>query len=274
MINLREVNVAYPAENPSLKGNVFGTNLSFSVARGEFLGICGGNGTGKSTLMKLLAHLLPSYQGEITIDGLDMRLPDNARKIRRLIGYLFQNPDNQIITTTVEDEIVFGLENYGYPVATIDSKLNEALILSDLTHKRKDDPTALSDGEKQKLLFAAILAMDPDILLLDEPTSMLDLLSARRFLNLLPSLRERGKTVLLVSHRMEELMGCDRIAFLEKRGLSFILSPTDFFRVISPEKVEITPWIQYLIHRFHREEATDSIPLGTPEEVFDRYDRL
>ena len=274
MITLHETNIAYHSETVSLPQNVFARDLSFTVPRGEFLGLCGGNGAGKSTLLKLIANLLPAYRGTITIDGLDLSQPENARKIRRKIGYLFQNPDNQIITTTVEDEIVFGLENYGFSVAEIDSKLNEALILADLAYKRKDDPTALSDGEKQKLLFAAILAMDPDILLLDEPTSMLDLLSAKRFLCLLPALRERRKTILLVTHRMEELMGCDRIAYLEKGEITLFKSPADFFRSISPEKVEITPWIQYLMRRFHPEGRDSGVPLGTPEEVYERYDRL
>jgi len=274
VIQLQEVNVAYRSEGPSRRVHVFGSNLSFTVSKGECLGICGGNGTGKSTLMKLLAGLLPSFQGEITIDGMSLRQAEHSRKIRRKIGYLFQNPDNQIITTTVEDEIVFGLENYGYPVEEIDAKLNEALILADLSHKREEDPTTLSDGEKQKLLFAAILAMDPDILLLDEPTSMLDLLSAKRFLKVLPTLRRREKTVLFVSHRMEELMGCDRIAFLDKEGLSLFPSPADFFCSIGPELVEITPWIAYLIRRFYRDGAARDVPMATPEEVYRRYDRL
>jgi len=218
VIQLQEVNVAYRSEGPSRRGNVFGSNLSFTVSKGECLGICGGNGTGKSTLMKLLAGLLPSFQGEITIDGMSLRQAEHSRKIRRKIGYLFQNPDNQIITTTVEDEIVFGLENYGYPVEEIDAKLNEALILADLSHKRKEDPTTLSDGEKQKLLFAAILAMDPDILLLDEPTSMLDLLSAKRFLKVLPTLRRREKNrpVRLASYGRANGVRSNRL--LRQRG--------------------------------------------------------
>jgi energy-coupling factor transporter ATP-binding protein EcfA2 len=278
MIRVSHFNVAYPAEDvsdsltPKEPSHVFSEAVNLFVEHGEFFGLCGGNGAGKSTLLKALANLFPVYEGEIVIDGCTMKDPANSEVLRRKTGYMFQNPDNQIITTSVEDEILFGLENINCTREEMEARLSEALILTGLLSKQKTDPAMLSEGEKQKLVFAAILAMEPEILLLDEPTSMLDPAGAKRFLELLLEIRKQNKTILIASHRMEELMFCDRIAYLEKGAMRVFDSPGSFFASVDEESIEITPWISYLMKRFGNAFKKQDAVWGCPKEIFRTYD--
>lgn len=281
MIEVRGLNVAYP-----IRGKVFSQDLVFQIADGEFLGICGANGCGKSTLLKLIGYFLPEFEGEIRMDGVSSKQEGAYDLFIQKIGFVFQNPENQLIATTVEDEIMFGLENLSLSREEIATRVAEVLQFTGLTDKRSDDPLNLSDGEKQKLVFASILAMNPEYLFLDEPTSMLDPLSAKSFFSLLWKIKPEKRGILLVSHTMEELMYCDRICFIKDGYLRFYENPYTFFCAAEQEEIEITPWMRFLLKRARSSTAptVDTMAFSgnktakkvfmSPKEAFETFDRL
>lgn len=187
-------------------------NVSLSVKKGEFLCILGANGSGKSTLAKHLNGLLLPTKGQVIVEGLNTQHSDFIWEIRNKVGMVFQNPDNQIVASVVEEEVAFGLENLGVPSVEIRAKVDEALKLVGMAKYRQRGTQFLSGGQKQLVCIAGVMAMEPDCLVLDEPTAMLDpqgrqeVLKTVRLLN-----RERKITVVLITHNMEESLLADRI---------------------------------------------------------------
>ena len=180
------------------------SSVSFDIERGEFIAILGHNGSGKSTLAKHLNGLLTPGEGAVLIEGMDTRDGEQIWNIRRIAGMVFQNPDNQIIGQIVEEDVAFGPENLGVPPQEIAERVQEALARVGMTEKRRFSPNKLSGGQKQRVSIAGVLAMRPKILILDEPTAMLDPEGRREVLEAVHSLNRRERiTVILITHDME-----------------------------------------------------------------------
>jgi energy-coupling factor transport system ATP-binding protein len=213
-----------PGEYQALSG------LNLEVRKGEFLAVVGPNGSGKSTLARYLNALLTPVGGRVLVDGLDTGRPENVWEIRRRVGMVFQNPDNQIVSSLVEEDVAFGPENLGLPSDEVRQRVDEALQLTGLSEYRQHAPHLLSGGQKQRLAIAGVLAMRPACLVLDEPSAMLDPAGRRELMTTLLRLnRSRGVTVVLVTHFMEEAALADRIAVMSRGRLAGLGSPARVF---------------------------------------------
>lgn len=214
--------VAYQPEgasHPILHG------IRLSIPPGQFVAIMGPNGSGKSTLVKHFNALHLPTSGVVRVGGLETSRADALLPIREKVGMVFQNPDHQMVTTVVEEEVAFGPENLGLPPAEIRERVEEALRATRLEPWRLHNPAHLSGGQKQRVAIASILAMRPEVMVLDEPTAMLDATSQAEVLEALDRLhREAAVTVVLVTHSVAEALRADRIVFLE-RGIVALDAP-------------------------------------------------
>lgn len=189
-------------------------SVSLSVKPGELVAILGHNGCGKSTLAKHLNALLPLQSGTLTVAGMDAADPENQSELRRKVGMVFQNPDNQFVSTIIEEDVAFGLRNYDIPEAMIETKVKEALHLVGMDGYEQRAPHSLSGGQKQRIALAGVLAMDPDILVFDEVTSMLDPVGSREVLAVIKDLHQREKTIVMITHYVEEALDADRVVLM------------------------------------------------------------
>ncbi len=205
-------------------------NVSLTINKGEYIGVLGMNGSGKSTLARLLNGLIKPTAGKVYVNGMNTDQPANLGKIRRSVGMVFQNPDHQLLCPIVEEEIAFGLENLGLPLAEIRRRIEWALHTCGLEDERYHAPHLLSGGKKQMVALASVLAMLPEYLVLDEPTSMLDPASRRNLLSQLYMLnKEQGITVILISHDPEDLIQADRLVMLDRGSVLLDGTPRDVF---------------------------------------------
>lgn len=228
-IDIRDVHFSYTS-------NVTGEELkaidgvSMQVRRGEFVAILGANGSGKSTLAKLInAQLLPD-QGEILVEGISTNDEERIWDVRSACGMVFQNPDNQIVATIVEEDVAFGPENLGLSTDEIRRRVDEALATVDMTEYMHHSPNLLSGGQKQRVAIAGILALRPHIILMDEPTAMLDPGGRRDVLRTVLKLNEEeDKTVVLITHFMEEAIYADTVYVFEEGKILKKGSPKEIF---------------------------------------------
>lgn len=202
-------------------------DLSLSVDKGEFLCILGENGSGKSTLSRLINGLLLPATGDVLVFGLNTREKDKAYEIRKSVGMVFQNPDNQMIATIVEDDIAFGPENLGVPPDEIGKRIDFALKSVNMERYKKVAGQKLSGGQKQRIAIAGALAVMPEILILDESTAMLDPLGREEVLSVVKDLNQNGMTVILITHYMDEALLADKVAVLSNGELKLIGTPTE-----------------------------------------------
>ena len=187
-------------------------NLSLNIERGSFTVILGHNGSGKSTLAKMLNGLNKPTSGDVFADGINTKDEKTEIEVTRKVGMVFQNPDNQIIASIVEEDVAFGPENLGIPPAEIEKRVEDALKAVDMWEFRKSTPHHLSGGQKQRIAIAGIIAMQPECLVLDEPTAMLDPKGRAEIISTLHRLnRDKGITVVLITHYMEEAENADRV---------------------------------------------------------------
>lgn len=190
--------------------------LSLIVSRGEYVGIAGGNGSGKSTLAKHFNALLLPASGRVRVAGIDTRERERIWEIRRRVGVVFQNPDNQLISTVVEEDVAFGPENLGLAPEVIRVRVDCALDVVGMSAYRRHEPHRLSGGQKQRVAIAGVLAMEPECVVLDEPTTMLDPEGRAEVLATVAALhRQRGMTVVLITHALDELVDADRLVVLD-----------------------------------------------------------
>lgn len=225
-ISLRGVGYSYSdTGRPALE------NVSFEVRQGEWIALVGSNGSGKSTLAKHLNALLVPMQGACFIFGRDSREEENLWKIRSSVSMVFQNPENQIVSTVVEDDVAFGPENLGLPAAEIRRRVDEALAVCGLSEKAGKAVYTLSGGQKQRLAIAGALAMGARCLVLDEPTAMLDPEGRREVVTLLHKLHSRGITIIHVTHRLEEVIDAGRVIVLSHGRLDWEGLPDQLFRL-------------------------------------------
>ena len=204
-------------------------DITFHVKRGEWLSIVGHNGSGKSTTVRLIDGLLEVESGEIVIDG--QRLTEeNVWNIRRQIGMVFQNPDNQFVGATVEDDVAFGLENQGLSRQEMKKRVEEALDLVGMLDFKKREPARLSGGQKQRVAIAGVVALRPAILILDEATSMLDSEGRRELIETVKGIRkDYDMTVISITHDLEEVAMSDRVLVMKKGEIESTSSPRDLF---------------------------------------------
>ena len=202
---------------------------TFHVKRGEWLSIVGHNGSGKSTTVRLIDGLLEAESGEIVIDG--QRLTEeNVWNIRRQIGMVFQNPDNQFVGATVEDDVAFGLENQGLSRQEMKKRVEEALALVGMLEFKKREPARLSGGQKQRVAIAGVVALRPAILILDEATSMLDPEGRRELIETVQGIRkDYDMTVISITHDLEEVAMSDRVLVMKKGSIESTSSPRELF---------------------------------------------
>lgn len=222
LILAKGLKYTYNADSAPIEA-LHGVNLA--VPRGEWLAIVGHNGSGKSTLAKCLNGLLLPTEGDVWVNGLNTRERRHAMEIRRTVGIVFQNPDNQFVASTVEEEVAFGPENLGLPPAALSERVEEALEMAGLADLRQANPHDLSAGQKGRLAIASILAMHPECLILDEATAFLDPLAREGVLNLLSRLHAEGMTLIMVTHSMDEAALADRIVALEGGRIALEVAP-------------------------------------------------
>ena len=204
-------------------------DITFHVKRGEWLSIVGHNGSGKSTTVRLIDGLLEAESGEIVINGQQLT-EENVWSIRRQIGMVFQNPDNQFVGATVEDDVAFGLENQGLSRQEMKKRVEEALVLVGMLEFKKREPARLSGGQKQRAAIAGVVALRPAILILDEATSMLDPEGRRELIETVKGIRkDYDMTVISITHDLEEVAMSDRVLVMKKGEIESTSSPRNLF---------------------------------------------
>ena len=218
IIRTEALGFTYDEDEGSAKGNAIPAleNVNISIAEGEYVAVLGHNGSGKSTFAKLLNLILKPTVGKIFIDGRDVTADDFTEddlfEIRKNVGMVFQNPDNQLVATVVEEDVAFGPENLGLPREEIRRRVNESLRLVDMREYANHAPHKLSGGQKQRVAIAGIIAMKPGVIIFDESTAMLDPLGRREVVDIMERLnREEGITVINITHYMEEAARADRV---------------------------------------------------------------
>ena len=224
-------------------------HVNLDVKAGQFIAILGHNGSGKSTLAKHINALLTPTEGVIWVDGMDVLDEDNTIPIRKTAGMVFQNPDNQIIASVVEEDVGFGPENIGVPTEEIWTRVNQSLEAVDMGKYRKHSPNKLSGGQKQRVAIAGVVAMEPKCIVMDEPTAMLDPVGRREVLKTVHKLRKQKKvTVILITHYMEEVTGADYVYVMDSGKVVMEGMPRDIFarsdeleefRLAVPEAVRV-----------------------------------
>lgn len=253
MIEIRDLTFAYPAqEEEQQQGTVALRNVDLTIEKGSFVAVLGHNGSGKSTLAKHMnAVLLPSG-GRVFVAGMDTLDEKQIIDIRRAVGMVFQNPDNQIVANVVEEDVAFGPENLGVPSADIRRRVDEALAAVGMAEFTRHAPHLLSGGQKQRIAIAGVIAMAPQCIVLDEATAMLDPAGRREVLSTIQTLhRDLGITVVLITHHMDEAILADRVVVMNGGRVAMDGTPTQVFtRVEELNEMGLTvPDTVQLLHR-------------------------
>jgi energy-coupling factor transporter ATPase len=228
-------NIAYEYMRRDEEGNVEAIvraidGVSIDIREGEFISILGGNGSGKSTLAKHLNAILYPCEGTVYVDGKDTKDEKAIWDIRQCAGMIFQNPDNQIIGSVVEEDVGFGPENMGVPTREIRERVDESLKILDMYEYRKHSPMRLSGGQKQRVAIAGVMAMHPKCIIMDEPTAMLDPSGRKEVIRAARALNDVEKvTIILITHYMEETIYSDRIIVMSKGKVRMAGTPRDIF---------------------------------------------
>ena len=224
MIHARALSYRYsPQDSPALQ------HIDLEIPKGQYVALIGPNGCGKTTLIKHFNALLRPSKGTVCVDGLDTADPSSPPVIRQRVGMIFQNPDHQIVGSTVEEDISFGPGNLKLPTSEIRERVSEALQRVGMTHSAHKPPHSLSGGEKQLVAIAGVLAMKPTYIAVDEPTSYLDPSGRRRVLEVLKELHKRGMTLIHIAHDMDEILDAERIIVMKEGRIILDDSPSIVF---------------------------------------------
>jgi len=248
------------------------TDISAKIEKGQFVVVLGRNGSGKSTFARLLNALLLPEEGVVYIKGLKTADEKNVWEIRQCAGMIFQNPDNQIVGTTVEEDVAFGPENLGVPPAVIRERVDEAMELVGISEFAKSAPHLLSGGQKQRVAIAGILAMKPECIILDEATSMLDPIGRKEVMKVLKKLNKEDKiTIVHITHHMDEASMADRVMVIDNGRLVLDGTPRDVFNNV--EKVKSlgldVPQVTELIYELAKEGFDFPQNVLTVEEAYE-----
>ena len=248
-------NVSYAYEDAAAKAL---NNVSLTINDGEFVAVVGHNGSGKSTLAKHLNALLLPTEGKVLVDGMDTADEADTLSIRQRVGMVFQNPDNQLVTTIVEEDVAFGPENIGVPGNEIRARVDRALAAVGMEKYAHSAPNMLSGGQKQRIAIAGMLAMQPKVLVLDEATAMLDPKGRRDIIDLVTKLhKENGITVVMITQYMEEVIGADRVAVMSGGELILEGTPKEVFsqdELLHKHRLDV-PVMQQLANRLNAHGA-------------------
>jgi len=252
-------------------------DINLKINPGEFVAIIGPNGSGKSTLAKLFNGLFVPTQGDVFVAGFNTKNQEDIWEIRRRAGMVFQNPDNQIVATIVEEDVAFGPENLGIPPEEIRRRVKEALEIVELTEYADKAPHLLSGGQKQRVAIAGIIAMKPDCIILDEPTAMLDPVGRKEVISTVKRLnKEEGKTVVLITHFMEEAVQADRILVMEKGKIVMEGKPNEIFSQVDRlKKIGLdVPQVTELAYKLSKDGIPVRKDILSVEEMVDCLCRL
>lgn len=260
-------NVSYAYEDAAAKAL---NNVSLTINDGEFVAVVGHNGSGKSTLAKHLNALLLPTEGKVLVDGMDTADEADTLSIRQRVGMVFQNPDNQLVTTIVEEDVAFGPENIGVPGNEIRTRVDRALAAVGMEKYAHSAPNMLSGGQKQRIAIAGMLAMQPKVLVLDEATAMLDPKGRRDIIDLVTKLhRENGITVVMITQYMEEAIGADRVAVMSGGELILEGTPKEVFsqdELLHKHRLDV-PVMQQLANRLNARGANLPKSILSVEEM-------
>lgn len=263
-------------------GNVEGItkavdNVSIDIKQGDFVSVLGHNGSGKSTFAKHLNALVMPTEGTVWVDGMDTREEENTLKVRQTAGMVFQNPDNQIVGTLVDEEVGFGPENIGVPTEEIWERVEKSLKAVGMYAFRNQSPNKLSGGQKQRVAIAGIVAMKPKCIVLDEPTAMLDPLGRKDVLNVLHELnRQENVTVILITHYMEEVIDIDKLYVMDDGKLVMSGTPREIFSQVEKLK-ELrldVPHVTELAYELQKEGVPLKNGILTSEEFTEELIRV
>lgn len=226
---IKAENLSFSYESEGAEAKVF-ENLNIEIEDGEFVAVLGHNGSGKSTFAKHLNAILLPKSGRVTVCGIDTADGSRLFELRKNVGMVFQNPDNQIVATVVEEDVAFGLENLGVPREEMRRRVDEALKTVHMYDYRKHAPHLLSGGQKQRVAIAGILAMEPRCIVLDEPTAMLDPIGRDEVMETIRRLnREKGITIVLITHYMDEAVKADRCIIMDQGRIAMDGKPESIF---------------------------------------------
>ena len=249
-------------------------NLNIDIKEGEFICVLGHNGSGKSTLAKLInAQYIPT-EGDILVGNMNTKDDESLWNIREMCGMVFQNPDNQLVATIVEEDVAFGPENLGVPREELRKRVDDCLELVGMSEYKRHSPALLSGGQKQRIAIAGILAMNPKCLLMDEPTAMLDPQGRKDILDTVLKLREMGKTIIHITHYMEECVHADRIIVINEGEVVLEGTPREVFSNVEkmkeigldvPEPTEIS----YLLNKSNINVRRDVLTVDELVEAFE-----
>ncbi|HBN38550.1 MAG TPA: energy-coupling factor transporter ATPase [Ruminococcaceae bacterium] len=258
LIEFKDVDFSYLADegddssNSSDKKVKVLENLNLTIEKGTFVAVLGHNGSGKSTIAKLTNGILFADKGQVIVDGQVVQDDDSIFDIRKKVGMVFQNPDNQIVSSIVEEDVAFGVENLGIPSDECRRRVDDALKTVGMYEYREKSPSKLSGGQKQRVAVAGIIAMKPDCIVLDEPTAMLDPSGRREVIETVKKLnREEGITIVLITHYMDEAVQADRVIVVDDGKIKMDDTPQNVFsRVDEVKSLGLdVPQSTELIHR-------------------------
>lgn len=273
IIQVEDVFFAY---EPQLEPPVYALEgINLDVRAGEYLVVVGHNGSGKSTLAKHLNALLRPTRGDVRVNGMDTRQSERVLPIRATVGMVFQNPDNQIVATVVEEDVAFGPANLGVPEAELRARVDWALDAVSMTAYRKRAPHLLSPGQKQRVAIAGAMALKPAVLILDESTSMLDPAGREDVLAVLRMLHRQGTTIIAITHFMHEAVEGDRVIVMEAGRIVMEGAPRDVFSQVDTLRALRldVPQVTELCDELHRRDATFPADLLTVDEVTQEVQR-
>ncbi|MBR3935811.1 MAG: energy-coupling factor transporter ATPase [Oscillospiraceae bacterium] len=254
-IEANNISFSYPSYDGVIPPLVL-DGVSISIKEGEFMAVLGHNGSGKSTLAKHFNAILVPTEGEVSVNGIRTADEEKLFEIRQEVGMVFQNPDNQIVATIIEEDVAFALENLGVPPKEIRERVDDALKKVDMYDYRLHAPNQLSGGQKQRIAIAGIVAMRPKCVVLDEPTAMLDPKGRREVMSTIKQLnKELGITVVIITHYMDEAAMCDRVAIVDDGKVIMDSTPREVFANVDAikERGLDVPQVTELCHELKKE---------------------
>lgn len=252
-------------------------HMDLSVEQGQFIAVLGHNGSGKSTFAKHLNALLMPTEGTLLVDGMDVLDEDKTYDIRQEAGMVFQNPDNQIIASVVQEDVGFGPENIGIPTDEIWQRVEKSLKAVGMWHYREHSPNKLSGGQKQRVAIAGVMAMEPKCIILDEPTAMLDPSGRKEVLDAVHALnREKGVTIILITHYMEEVVDADYVYVMDQGKVVLEGNPKGIFsqvETLQEHRLDV-PQITLLAHELKKSGLPLSDGILTREELLGELEHI
>lgn len=263
MIEAKNISFTYPNDVEALR------DVSVTIKDGEFVAIMGQNGAGKTTLVKHFNGLLKPTKGQVTVNGVDVTKVSVA-KLARNVGFVFQNPDHQLFSDSVEEEISFALRNFGFEESVVESRVTWALNLLNLTQYRKTSPFMLSGGERKRVALASVLAWNPETLILDEPTIGQDYQQKEKLRQFILQMKTQGKTVIMVTHDVEFVAECNPRVLLMREGK--IVDDGEASRILTnPETLAAASIVPPQIAQIFLELSTQLPELELPKDIIDVY---